>query len=212
MKRLKAKLRSAGGFTLAELLLSVLIMLLATSLLTETIQVATRHFFESRQESGAQLLCSSLATFLEDELSFADVTTKIETVGVNSVTKVDTIRSSAHKLGNKIRFGILPKDGAATDIVYNTIGKDNEERGFIVATSETYSTVFPLQPYYLPVGQSAYKTSSNSAYDLTAGLAVSWEDGRFLVTVSIYDADAGESDAPLTKSSFSVRPLSEKKA
>lgn len=194
MRRLKTRLRGAGGFTLAELMLSILILLLATALLADTIRVATRQFFRSRQETGAQLLCSSLATFLEDELTFAEVT------GGGGGT-LPAIRSSAHRLGGGVRFGILPTGGGSASYTL-----DSASRGYIVATSDAYASL--AEPYYLPVGRTAYRTSGNSAYDLKAGLAMTWEDGRFHVTVSIYDADAAAGDPPLTESSFSVKPLS----
>lgn len=186
MRRLKRKLRGRGGFTLAELMFSILILLMSTALLAETIRVATDRYFESRRETGAQLLCSSLSAFVEDVLSLAEVS-----AGGTGIS------TEAHGLGDNVSFGIL----SGTDF---DAGNNGTKKGVLVATSPNYRNMFSEDPYYYPVGKYAYRPTERRSYDLEAGLKLSWDAaGKYNVTVQIFDTDG----ALLTESAFSVRPL-----
>lgn len=78
MKRLKQKLKSTRGLTLGEMLCAVLIVLLVSGTMASTVSLAVRQYQRSLRESEAEVLCSTLATIITDELAF---TTEIKVAG-----------------------------------------------------------------------------------------------------------------------------------
>ena len=72
MKQLKDKIRNKlnnKGFSLTELLASILIMMLATGVLTSTITLASNHYEEQTLKSKADILCNSLSYVIRDRFS-----------------------------------------------------------------------------------------------------------------------------------------------
>ncbi len=60
-----------GGFTMLEMLMSVLIMLAATGLIVSCVQIGNRKYKESTMISEAQLLAAELSIVIQDELTYA---------------------------------------------------------------------------------------------------------------------------------------------
>lgn len=89
MARTKKKLRARGGFTLAETLIVVLLIVLTSGILASTIQLAAQQFRARTQETDAQLLCSSLSLFVQNELTYAG----------NLAQSGDTLRFTDHLRG-----------------------------------------------------------------------------------------------------------------
>lgn len=71
INKIKNKLRSTSGMSLGELLIAVLIMLLATSTVVSTIQLANKQYKNSMRNSEANLLYSTLSSIITGELSYA---------------------------------------------------------------------------------------------------------------------------------------------
>lgn len=71
IRRARRKLRSHRGFTLAEMLVVVLLVLLVSGIVASTVQLAAKHFRARTQEADAQLLCSALSLFVQNELTYA---------------------------------------------------------------------------------------------------------------------------------------------
>ncbi len=69
MRRIKNKLRSRGGFTLAEMLTAVLIMLLLTAIVAGGLPVAQKVYIDVTDAANAQVLLSTTITELTDELA-----------------------------------------------------------------------------------------------------------------------------------------------
>lgn len=67
----KRKLRDAGGFSLTEMLLCVLIMSLCGGLLTRTMGLGIQHFRSLTTDSDAQVLANTLASSLQMKLACA---------------------------------------------------------------------------------------------------------------------------------------------
>ncbi|MBQ9460161.1 MAG: prepilin-type N-terminal cleavage/methylation domain-containing protein [Oscillospiraceae bacterium] len=65
------KLRSAGGFTLVELIVVVVIVTIAGGVIAATVDLAVGHYDRLMQQSDAQLLCSSVSLFVQKELTYA---------------------------------------------------------------------------------------------------------------------------------------------
>lgn len=67
------KLKSKGGFTLTELLCVLIIVVLISASMVMGVQLATRSFAKSVSYSEAQVLCSTLTSYVSDELRYSGV-------------------------------------------------------------------------------------------------------------------------------------------
>lgn len=199
MKRLKHKLRGRSGFSFAEVLLCTLILLLATAMLAETARVASARFFESRRETEARTLCSSLEMFLQDELTLAEVT-------VDGRDALRAMKGNAHNLGSGLQIGILKNDGSGEPVFYPD-ALDGVTGWLVVRSNRLPDDGTPDERYYFPASRAAYRVSGG-AYDLAAGLALDWTGSGFRVTVTVYSADGGTA---LAESAFFATPLSVRK-
>ena len=71
INKLRKKLRSKKGFTLVELLVTVIVMLLVTEIISLTIQLSVKYYTKSVRASESQVVCSALATAVQEELQYA---------------------------------------------------------------------------------------------------------------------------------------------
>lgn len=67
----RRKLGSAGGLTLVELLITVVLVSIAGGIIVATVDLASKQLRTRAQESDAQLLCSALSLFMQNELTYA---------------------------------------------------------------------------------------------------------------------------------------------
>ena len=72
IKLLRNKLKSdSKGFSILEMLLAVVILLLATQLVTQAMDLAAKRYIESTNRSKAQMIMSTLSDFVRNELTTA---------------------------------------------------------------------------------------------------------------------------------------------
>ena len=80
MGKIKAKLRQfyrkriksdSGGFSILEMLLAIIILLLATQLVVQSMRLASEHYIQSTNRSKAQMIVSTLSDFVRTELTMA---------------------------------------------------------------------------------------------------------------------------------------------
>ena len=167
--------KKKGGFTFTELLVSMLIMLLATGAIIGAINLAIRHFYEQTQESEAQLLCASLAEFVEDELSYATVT--------DTGDGGFTWSKGTHNMGSAIHFYVLDEDDdgnvTGTQIDGTTLGKYGE----IAIKGNADDDYFRL------VSSGSYNVESRRGYSLAAGMSVKLSEKKIIVNIQVVDKD-----------------------
>lgn len=97
-KRISALLRDKRGFTLAEMLISVLILLMVTSIVAAGVPAAGNAYYRTVDAANSQLLLSTTMTRLRDELGTAkDVTVDPDT-GVIDFTCAAGSRSKLYML------------------------------------------------------------------------------------------------------------------
>ena len=72
MRKIHMKMRGAGGFTMTELIASTMIMLMAASIITQTLISAMSYSQSQIWQSRAQNLCNLLTASVEDELLHAE--------------------------------------------------------------------------------------------------------------------------------------------
>ena len=192
--RIKETLRGKKGFTFTELLVAMLIMLLATGVLTSTMVLAIRHFYQSTQKTEAQFLCASLAEFVEDELSFA----KVDAGGA-------TWSKGTHNMGSDIRF--LVNTGSTDAPSYQTINDTTlGTYGRLVITGENNKDDVGNLKYFKIVSDGAYEVEQNRGYDLEASMSLKWDSTKGWFEVKIQVVDKKDHNKLLSEADFTVRP------
>ena len=69
------KNRSRGGFTLVEMLCTIVVLLLLSGLMATGVRLGVFSFRKSVMASESQVLCTTLRTIVSDELRYAGTTT-----------------------------------------------------------------------------------------------------------------------------------------
>lgn len=132
-KRIKTRLARKKGFTLAETLLAILILLMVTAVVAAGIPVAANAYERVVMASNAQLLLSTTMTRMRDELGTA---TNI-TVGADNVTISYTADTGRNK---SIHFAPGSKEGIKlTEYADAAVGDDNYEHLLVTAQAATQS-------------------------------------------------------------------------
>lgn len=143
-KRIRRKLKSRLGFTLAEVLMVVLILMMVSSVVAGGVPVAANAYFKVVDAANAQMLLSTTVTKLRRELAFAsDVT--LESGEVKSYTngesgQVTTLVSDDvnEDKGIKLKWDddkdpeLLVRKAAATKNMYAKFDKITYDKGFFI--------------------------------------------------------------------------------
>ena len=95
-KKLKSVFNSTGGFSLAEVLVAVLILLMVSEVVVGGIPSAIQAMDKITRASNAQALLSTTLIRLREELTTA---TDVEITGINEVNFKDT-----YGIGSKIKY------------------------------------------------------------------------------------------------------------
>lgn len=210
-EKIRQKLNHRFGFSLTELLLATLIMLLATGLLTQTMDLALKQFKVSTRESEAQLLLADLSTFVQDELTYAKP--DVEIIAEKAVWK-GTWSGGTHNMGSEIAF--YTEEDANADSANRTAVSSGtgEKYGKIMISGSEYKDEEGKYKYYNPVGDGSYTvdsvsgTGAASNYNLKAGMALDYnkdDDGMFDVDIKVMPF--GEGENALAEHKFKVRPI-----
>ncbi len=204
VKKLKIKLSESKGFSFAELLFAVLILMLSTTIIIQCFNLGVGNVVKETRASEAQLLCSALTSSLQNELTYAR---DIEISG----NSLDTYFSSSRRMGANSK--IIFQDGDTT--VAN--GGEIKIQSVTTQDGATTTTVYPL------VAGSNYTAanragSGGSGYFLKAyldGGAIQWDNTNqvFIITLWVDDGSKpalSATDAQtkaLAYSQFRVKPL-----
>lgn len=155
------------GFTLVEMLCTIVLILLISALVVTGVQLGVKSYHRSISDSEAQVLCSTLTTAISDELRYAGTVHLAE----NAQTPYDLTEFTFFSQ----RYG---------DYAAFTVNSD----GQVLLSG---NKLIPSKAY---------------AYGARARLAIEYDpnEGRFTVTLSIYDRDESRE---LTKNTFEVKLL-----
>jgi hypothetical protein len=186
--KLKKKLLKRGGITFAELLFSVLILMLSTTIIIQCFNLGLGNVVKETRASEAQLLCSALTSSIQNELTYArDITI---TDG-----KLDTYFSSSRRMGTDSRLILVNgelKIQSGSDIYPLVAGANYYADNRAGVNSSGY-----FLKAYLRDGSIQWD-STNEVFKVTL-----WVDDA---TKSELTADAAKTGA-LAYSEFSVKPL-----
>jgi prepilin-type N-terminal cleavage/methylation domain-containing protein len=117
-ERLKKRLREERGFTLVELLVSTIVLLLATSIVATGIPVARNAIMRLVDTANARTLLSTTTTVLREQLGFANSITP--SADSKSVTFIDG------RTGGKSKIYLTEENGY-TDIYIQEFSDAKEE-------------------------------------------------------------------------------------
>ncbi len=193
VEKCKTKLSKSKGFTLVELLFSIIILMLSTTVILQCFNLGLGNVIRETRASEAQLLCSALTSSLQNELTYArDI----------KVTdgKLDTYFSSSRRMGDNSQIYV-----------------DNGEIKIKIKGSTNPKDVYPL------VASSNYTAQnragvSGEGYFLKAYLkenAIYYDSEKNVFNVIIWVDDANKAalsadeakNKALAYSQFSVKPL-----
>ena len=183
MKAICKKLKQNKGFTISELLIATLILVLVSGMLTTCILLGMQQLDKETQESEAQMLCTMLSTAVQDELSYA-----------SSAEFTDTATGkflSFEKSGKteKVGYYIQMPTEDGTDVTYNAI-TDNETNaknylGKIYRASKNESGTV-TNPESL-VSDGAYNVKNATYGNLQVGMQLKGTSGGYEVIIEVYD-------------------------
>lgn len=203
MNKLVRKLKQNNGFTLSELLIATLILLLTSAMLVVCIQLGLKQLYKQTQDSEAQMLCTMLSTAIQDELTYAS---EIET---GTTTAGNTITFAKEGMDKPVSFYIASEtdDSDASDpssFEYTAVTDDasfaNINLGKIYLASTDASDNI-VDPYGL-VSTGAYNIENSSYGSLRAGMQLKQNADGYEVKVSVYN---GSDDVtPLATKRFYV--------
>lgn len=147
MKQLKKKLKNRSGFTLGEVLICVLILLLITAVVAGAMPVAGNAYYKVVDGANAQVLLSTTIAALRDELGTA------EQIQVSADGKTITYRSAS--TGNVSALSV--KDGTqsdaggfylkqydAPDVTPSPAATDDERTRLLVSEKAATGTLYPV--------------------------------------------------------------------
>lgn len=162
MKRLIQKLKSSAGLTLAETLLTVVILLLASGIVATGMPAAVSAYRNAIDAANAQVLLSAAVNALRGELS----TARDVEVSDDKKTIIYTDAETGSRM--KICLGKDPQDTADTDtiLVQEYEELDDSDNGFL--STEEKSAMAALKPKsYALLSKEARKTTRDGNSKMT---------------------------------------------
>lgn len=81
MRKILKKTNSQRGFTLLEMLVTVVVMLMVTAIIILCVQLSTKYYRQSVKQSESYTICGELAAAIQEELQYA---TKIQPADASS--------------------------------------------------------------------------------------------------------------------------------
>ena len=191
-KYLKKKLSHSKGFSLVEMLFSILILMLSTTVIIQCFNLGVGNMVKETRASEAELLCSALTSSLQNELTYA------QNIKIKD-GKLDTYFSASRRMGEGSR--IVLDEGML-------IIKTNDDKYPLVASSN-----------YTSVNRAG--VGGTNTYFLKAYLydnSIQWDSDNNVFKVELWVDDATKT-SPVTElteqtkkqvlaySEFSVKPL-----
>lgn len=82
MKKILKKWNNKKGFTLVEMLVTVIVMLLVTEIISLCVQLSTKYYTQSVRNSESQTICGALSAAVQEELQYA---TKVQPLTGNAL-------------------------------------------------------------------------------------------------------------------------------
>ncbi|MBE6069662.1 MAG: type II secretion system protein [Clostridium lundense] len=173
------KFAARSGFTLVEMLAVILLLSLASAVVVSTVDLAARQFRLRTQDSDAQLLCSSLSLFVQNELTFAS--------NIQAKAGEDNVTFDEHVYG----LGSNCSFSTTADSV-----EDPTKTGGKLVLFDGGTTQIKA------VNDASYEGRKK----LQESHTIKWDGQLATVTISIYEGSPDD-DNLLAENKFKVKPI-----
>ncbi len=188
MKGVVKKLKQNNGFTISELLVATLIVLLTSGMLITCIQLGMKQLYKQTQKSEAQMLCTMLSTAVQDELSYASNVEMIDVDGSSGKHLTFTKKGVTDKVG----FYIASETSSDTDEstfeyvpVTNDSASARDNLGKIYLASVDASNT--ITNHYGLVSTGAYNIENSKYGSLQTGMVVKETTGGYEVKIEVFN-------------------------
>ena len=162
MKRLIQKLKSRAGLTLAETLLTVVILLLASGIVATGMPAAVSAYRNAIDAANAQVLLSAAVNALRGELS----TARDVKVSDDKKTIIYTDAETGSRM--KICLGKDPQDTSDTDTILVQEYEELDDSGNGFLTTDEKNAMAALKPKaYALLSKEARKTTRDGKSKMT---------------------------------------------
>ncbi len=142
--------RKQGGFTLVEMLCTIVVLLLISALMATGVRVAVQAYRKNIVAAESQVLCTSLRTKISDELHYAGlvgisndtVTYSSRNYGTNAKIYADSEEGRIFVKSDEGTYSLLPKSsypyGMTATVAIAATDEDNDERYCFKVTIEVF--------------------------------------------------------------------------
>ena len=199
MEKTLNKLKQNNGFTISELLVATIILLLTSGMLITCIQLGLKQLYKQTAESEAQMLCTMLSTAVQDELTYATG---------DEVTDIATGKFVSYsKGGKKVGFYIATEttDDNPENFAFEAVTDDATHAGtnlgkiYLRTPNETDPT--KIETHGL-VSTGAYNIENSTDGSLQAGMQLTPLEGGYEVKIDVYNGS--DVTKPLATKDFYV--------
>lgn len=191
---IKRRARGKGGFTLTEMLATVLILSLVSGAMAAGIRFAVDQYHRSMLTSESKVLCSTLASIIRGELSSTTKVTCDGTPDASGFRRVSKFYSLNYAVGKTHNCSLVMAE--MTDAgTLKRLGDDQfGELALGVGDGEDF------------IGTLLISSASYSSYHLRANAAIRYNQSENIFRVRLLVAPSGK-DETLIDEEFDVIPL-----
>lgn len=197
MNKSARKIKQNSGFTISELLIATLILLLTSAMLVTCIRLGLKQLYQQTEESEAQMLCTMLSTAVQDELTYAG-NPQMQDTTAGKLLLFD--RAGAP---NKVGFYMASNVGsAAPDYVAITDDSDFAKVNLGQISLAAIDSSNNIVSTYGLVSTGAYNIENSKNGSLQAGMQLKEHGSGYEVRISIYNSS--DTDKAIATKDFYV--------
>ena len=197
MNKSVRKIKQNSGFTLSELLIATLILLLTSAMLVTCIRLGLKQLYQQTEESEAQMLCTMLSTAVQDELTYAG-NPQMQDTTAGKLLLFD--RAGAP---NKVGFYMASNvDSDEPDYIAVTDDSDFAKVNLGQISLAAIDSSNNIVSTYGLVSTGAYNIENSKNGSLQAGMQLKEYGSGYEVRISIYNSSG--SDKAIASKDFYV--------
>ena len=184
-------MRFGAGFSFVELLVTILILTLASGGMARGVAFARDQYRKSMILSEAKTLCSTLSDIIKDELRNA----------------TDAYYDTDSKNTKFTRYGYIPDNQKYFYSYFYALDNNNSKSNsgeLWIGDLDHYTLE---NPEYSKYNKRLVSKAAYSTYHLQAGLTVEYKESQGVFTVTLTILDAERQSEEIVKSEFDVFPL-----
>ncbi len=189
INKARDRLRGRGGFSIAEMLLTIAILLLVSGGVASGIRFGVEQYKKSMALSEAKVLCSTLTSAIQSELG-------------------DTVRV---RLGgdNKVK-AFFSRGNGMCSLIPVTVTKEEDGKVTVSESSDDYGELVLAPSGNVALGNPLLNSKAySSTYKLGANASIEYDSAQAVFEVTLRVRSEGGGD--IVESEFRVIPLNDVK-